>query len=672
MHYDNNKQLLVQSLEKDKDVLLLRKKLAKQHGLTAIWEFIEWWAIVSKDNKWKIMDEQWNYMRDPNIKTIEKKEKRTWSMIEPQIETYYVDGLWRKVENEQSPVNDIVESSNRIFSAQNGIIIVVDSWSHSPCARFYTTKGNRILPPQGRDFDRFAITDTKYQDDFRLLSNFVFWERACDVNCYDRRKNIIWWMIPMHLSFKFRQDNYYGWLHRIEQEYNLWFNCSYNLMDTEWNFLKTELWEYYANNKIWFDWSEWLLPCIHGWLSNSTLWYNERLSWEEKRPVFYAIDNNGKVFHDEFWNILLFDDPRWIKNFDHEWYAPVVIDKKISPISLWKDNPHPYTDYNAYICFINKEWVYRKNSNTQKVSVIPFHKTIYDDWGVSDPDVRWYTLFAESWTIRVRQLFLTQDVYKYYDYYGNEIQETDNTSTTKTPTKEVNRMDNIDRWDTKERIYQYLSDDLILYGYSVKIDHKSPRWWLNSYWWQAKIINKNIMYKWVRFSDGKDSFGHDFDRDIQYFWSSYIFHSNNVDPKWEMTYECVKINWLIARYNKDEHWKELQWLAMIMKSTDEKYLFIQRDEWWNYYILDKRFQYIKDKNGRVLSFPHRPPFYVDGMFLYYNTKDWKGKNRWESADIILQDSYFEDGSKVWEDYIPLQNATENLKNITSQTLKRLL
>ena len=57
-----------------------------------------------------------------------------------------------------------------------------------------------------------------------------------------------------------------------------------------------------------------------------------------------------------------------------------------------------------------------------------------------------------------------------------------------------------------------------------------------------------------------------------------------------MTYECVKINWLIARYNKDEHWKELQWLAMIMKSTDEKYLFIQRDEWWNYYILDKQFQ----------------------------------------------------------------------------------
>ncbi len=671
---------LVQSIEKEQDTLSLRKRLAKEHGLTSIWEFIQGRAIVHKDNKRRIMNEQGEYMRDPSIKNLQyKKVDTSWpSCIGFSYEEWNMNGNGDFVRTEDDNT-DIIQSRNWIFSAKDGIIIVVDSRSHSPSSRLYTTNWKRIPMPLWMEFHRFCLTDYNYTDEFSTLDQFCTQQewpsKGSHINAYDRRKNIVWvGVIPVELSFKFQQDNYYNWLRKIEQRHNLSFNCSYTLMNTDGELLKTELWEYYVNNKKWFDGSNWLLPCIHGGLSDSTTWHNERLHNEQKRPVFYAVDMNGKVFRDEFQNVVMFDDPRWINSFDKEWYAPIVIDKKISPIPLWWNNPHPYTEYNAYICFINKEWIYRKDANRQKVSIIPFHKTIYDGGTVTSLDVKWYKLFPELGIIKVKQLSITEpwhslkneDVCKYYDYKWNEVEKSDYFDHA---WQEI-QLENISRWDTKERIYKLLSEDLIIYGYGTKIDHESP-WWFNSYWWDAKIINRKMQFKNVQFSDGRDIFNYDFNYNFKKFWKSYIFSGNHIDPRWLSTYECVKINGLVAKYNKDDEWRELQWVHRIIKSLDDKYLFIQRWEGEDYYILNQNFQYIKDKNWEKLSFAHRPPFYVDGVFLYYNTADWKPMPCYDKTNMVVEKAYFADGTIIWSDLPTQPGMTDGIK-ITNRKIYKTL
>lgn len=670
---DNNKKLqLVQSIEKEQDTLSLRKKLAKEYGLTSIGEFIEWWAMVYKDKRYRIMNEQWEYMRDPTIKNLQhKKIDTSWPWcIGFSYEEGDINGNGDFVKTEEDNT-DIIQSKHWIFSAKDGIIIVVDDWDFCN-ARLYSSDGNRMPISEWWSLDTYAITDKKGA--YSIYDDFSFLRNVCvsDINSsiFDRRKNIIKGLIPVHLDHNYCISHNSFDKDKAKKIHNLWFSCSYNLMNKEWQLLKTELWEYYANNKRWFDGSSWLIPCVHGWLSKSTKWHNERLDDEEIRPVFYAIHTNGKVFRDEFNNIVLSDDSRWMNNFDKEWYAPLVIDKKIR-----RHSDHPYTEYSAYICFINKEWVYRRDNNTKYILIIPFYKTIYDNWWVSDPDIKWYRLFPELGIIEIRQLSITEpwftwkniEIYKYFDYYGREIKRSDYFD----DSWQEKRLEKIDRWDTKERIYKVLSEDLTIYGHGTKIDHESPRWWLNSYWWNAKIVNKKMNYKNVQFPDGKDIFNYDFNYDFKQFWKSYIFHENHVDPRWWRTYECVKINWLIARYQKDEQGKELQWVYQIIKSVDDKYLFIQREEWSNFQILNSQFQYIKDSKWKILEFPHRPPFYVDGMFLYYDTIDWVPKKRYKSKEMYVREAYFEDGTRVG-DTSDKKISIENQEDIIDKSQNNIL
>lgn len=587
----NDKSMrLVQSIEKEQDTLSLRKKLAKEHGLTSIGEFIEWWAIVYKDKRYRIMNKQWEYMRDSSIKNLQyKKIDTSWSWrIGFSYEEWNMNGNGDFVRTEEDNT-DIIQSKNWIFSAKDGIIIVVDDRSYSPWSRLYTTQWNRILIAEGREFERFAVTGVHYYDNFSLLWHFMYCSRWSDIHCYDRRKNIIQGMIPVEISHKFKQRN--SNIYRdMEKIHNLWYDSYwYNLVNTDWKFLKTELGQYYAypsrvKSKV--NHFDWLLICVHSELS-ATL---HKEKWEENKQEFvlYAVDKNGNVFRDEFGEIVFSTNANRINNFNEDWYTKLLIDKRIFSISQITSH-----DIDEYVCWIDRSWNYLKDQD---------HNIIIDE-----------------------NYFKKQPK----NSIDNEIKN------------------KIDRWDTKERIYKVLSEDLTIYGYGTKIDHESPRWWLNSYWGDAKIVNTKMNFKNVQFPDGKDIFNYDFDHDFEQFWKSFIFHGNHVHPRWWRTYECLKINGLIARYNKDEEWKELENISTLIKSVDDKYIFIQRKEWESYYILNKHFQYIKDKNWEKLSFPNRPPFYVDGIFLYYDTIDWEPQTR-SKKEMYVRKAYFEDGTEVWE------------------------
>lgn len=597
---NNQQSLYVQSVEKQKDSLVLRKKLAKEHSLTSISEFVEWWAIVSKDDRRRIMNEEWEYMRDPMIKNLVHKRvntSRPWRIWFSYKEGY-MNGNGDFIEKEEDKT-DIIQSKNWIFSAKDGIIIVVDDRSYSPSSRLYTTEWKRIFIKEWRDFARFAVTDTDYYDEFRLLSHCMPWYSNSKIRCYDWRKNIIQGMIPVHIASQFKMNNPDRKIRDIEKLHNLSYdNFWYNLVTKDWKFLQTELGEYYAypkRLKSEINTADWLLSCVHSWLS-STLPKNESTQNDKREYVFYAIDREWKVFKDEFWNIVLSTNPQWTSKFNREWYALLRVDDRVFSIPVVNCK----ADEGTYMCLIDKSWKYLRDHNNKIVTNQPSYVNTMG-WP--------HNLFLQK-----------KDTFE--------------------------RKNIIDRWDTKERIFKTLSEDLIIYWYGTQIDHGSPyHQYLNSYGWQAKIINTKINYKSVKFPDGKDRFNHDFDGRFEQFGQSYIFDWNNVDPEGWRTYECVKINWLIARYNKDEDWKELQWVSRIIRSVDEKYLFVQWKERGDYYILNQHFQYIKDRNGEKLRFPHRPPFYVDGMFLYYDTLDWEPETR-SPKEKKLKVAYFEDGTLI--------------------------
>ncbi len=642
--------LYIQSVEKQQDTLVLRKKIAHELWLTSIGEFIEWRAVANKDGRWRLVNEQWEYMRDPMIKNLVEKRKDLWPRwyIGLNIQKWYFNGNETLIEKDEDNT-DIIESHKWIFSAKDGIVIVVDDrWFAR--VRLYGIDGKRIPIPDWWQLDPHAIADREWYysiyDDFSQLRWYA--QASTDINSsvFDWRKSIVNGRFAVDLSQKTRENLYYSDPQQVKKQHNLFNNCAYNFVDTKGEFFMTSLGHCYANSKKSFDGSCGLMPCIHGGMSDGIERTDEdHENAKIKRPVFYAVNMQWQVFKDEFGNIVMFDDPYRLNNFDKEWFAPIVIDKKISRIRLGDDSTHPYTEYGAYICFINTAGQYRKSSDG-KVTIIPFYKT-QREYTVTSNDVRGYKLYPEYWIIEVRQLSITEpwfrwvnkEIYKWFDYHGKEVQRH----------RYFNRdaqekwTDQIERWDTEERIYKILSEDLTIYGCGTKVDHESPWWWLNSYWWDAKIVNTKIDYKNIKFPDGKDVFNYDFDSDFDKFWKSFIFSGNYVDPRWSRTYECVKINGLVARYIKDEEGQELNSISHIIVSVGQKYLFVQRKEWDPYYILNQSFAYIKDKDWNKLQFP-RPPFYVDGMFLLYDICPGQ-ENSWQK-DCDLVQAYFEDGTLV--------------------------
>jgi hypothetical protein len=113
-------------------------------------------------------------------------------------------------------------------------------------------------------------------------------------------------------------------------------------------------------------------------------------------------------------------------------------------------------------------------------------------------------------------------------------------------------------------------------------------------------------------------------------------------------------------------------MHQILKSVDDKYLFIQRWEREDYYIINQHFQYIREKNWEKLSFVHRPPFYVDGMFLYYETLDWEPIKRSIPKEMYLKEAYFEDGTKVWDIISTLGDTLETIQWYQRKELKKIL
>lgn len=648
--HDNNQQALyIQSVEKQQDSLTLRKKIAHELWLTSIGEFIQWWAVAYKDERRRLVNEQGEYMRDPIIKNLEHKRIDTspkWYIWFSHKEGN-INGNGDFVEKEEDNT-DIIQSKHWIFSAKEGIIIVVDDrWFCK--ARLYGIDGRRIPIPLWWDLDPHAIPDREeaysIYDDFSKLRNYI--QASTDINSsvFDWRKGIVHGRFAVDLSQKTRENLYFYDPQQIKKQHNLFNNCAYNFVDTKGEFFVTSLGDCYANTKRPFDGSCGLMPCVHWGLSDGTTRKDEQYDYDIKRPVFYAVDMEWQAFKDEFGNIVMFDDPYRLNNFDQEWFAPIVIDKAISPIRLWGDSPHPYTEYSAYICFISTSGKYRKSDNG-KFAIIPFYKT-QREHTVTSNDVRWYTLFPELGIIEVRQLSITEpwfrwvnkEIYKYFDYYGKQVDRHKYFNYN----GQQRLVHKIDWWDTEERIHKMLSDELIIYWYGTKIDHESPRWWLNSYWWDAKIVNTKIDYKNIQFPDGKDVFNYDFDTDFDKFWKSFIFSGNHVDPRWWRTYECVKINGLVARYIKDEEGQELKSIGHMIVSVDQKYLFIQRKDWDPYYILNQSFAYIKDKDWKKLAFP-REPFYIDGVFLMYDIKQGQ-EGSWQKDCDLIQ-AYFEDGTLV--------------------------
>jgi len=610
----NQQSLYLQSVEKQQDTLALRKKLAQEHDLTSIGEFVEWWAIVNKDNRYRIMNEQGEYMRDPMIKNLVHKKINTSSPwhIWFSYKEGEVNGNGDFIEKEEDNT-DIIQSKHWIFSAKDGIIIVVDDRSYSPWSRLYTVGWERIPVAEGRTFHRLAVVGLRYSDDFWPLSHFMYCNRW-SVHCYDRRKNIIQGMIPVHICHNYKMDNYWFDARQMEKIHNLWYDSFwYNFINPDWKFLKTELDQYYAypsRIESQIHVSEWLLLCVHSELSASLPRSESEDS--EREFVLYAINKDGKVFRDEFGNVI-FSTKSDFMSFDTQWYALLYVDERIFAVP----EVQCHKNKKLYTCLIHKSWKYLRDSNN---AIVTNHR-------------KWWLA-------------------KYLNNHKSY------------PTDTHRRQEDIDRWDTKERIWQTLSSDLIIYWHGTKIDHESRRHeYLNSYGWQAKIINTKINHKSVKFPDGKDRFNYDFNGKFEQFGQSYIFSGNHVDLKWNRTHECVKINWLVARYNKDEEGKELQWVWHIVKSVDDKYLFIQRNEWEDYYILNKQFQYIKDKHGEKLSSPDSPPFYVDGMFLYYENTDWTPLTR-VPKEMYLKKAYFEDGTLVGDkdNHTPhiIDNAQKNI------------
>lgn len=653
--------LYVQSVEKQQDTLVLRKKIAHELWLTSIGEFIEWRAVANKDGRWRLVNEQWEYMRDPMIKNLIEKRKDLWPRwyVGFNIQKWFFNGNETLVEKEEDNT-DIIESHKWIFSAKDGIIIVVDDRNYGHWSRFYTVEWKPIQIPLRWDIDNFSVADRwdnySVRDDFRRLHNYFPNQTDLNSMLFDRRKNIVNGMIAIHIAWKTRMDKPEHMVRDIEKSHNLFNNCAYNLLQKNGEFFKTSLGEYYANSKKSFDWSCGLMPCIHGGISDGTVRTDEQYeNTKRKRPVFYAVNMQWQVFKDEFGNIVMFDDPYWLNNFDKEWFAPIVIDKTISPIRLGGDSPHPYTEYGAYICFINTAGQYRKSSDG-KVTIIPFYKT-QREYTVTSNDVRGYKLYPEYWIIEVRQLSITEpwfrwvnkEIYKLYDYHGNEVQKHKYFNYAAQP----KWMENINWGETDDRIYKDISDDIIAYGEGTRTDIYGD-WSEFSYGGKTKLVNKKIGYKQIKFPDGEDEFLIDLDREIEGFSKWYILHdhlSAPVEYPWKngkliqqsYAYAHIKINGLVARYTKDEEGRELNLINHMVVSMDQKYLFVQRKDWDPYCILNQSFAYIKDNNWNKLQFP-RPPFYVDGMFLLYDIAPGQENNF--QKDCELAKAYFEDGTLV--------------------------
>ncbi len=651
---DPNKAIAyVQSVEKQQDSLALRKRLAIEHGLTSIGEFIEWWAVVHKDSTWRLMDEKGQYMRDPSIAIIDTKERNIWwSMWEIKKETYYTDGLGREVESKNTIVDDTVNSSSWIFSAKDGIIIVVDDRSDSRC-RLYTVAWDRIPIPEWRDFDRFAIAGLFHYDDFSLLWWFIKSSDFSQFPPYDRRKNIISGMIPISLSHQFKRDNGRD-AGRVEKQYNL--DCggysAYNLIDKKWERLQTDMGYYYANTKRAFDGSCWLLPCRIPGLDDKERKQNWWLQWFDrpdtptfiKRPVFCAVNIEGKPFKDEFGNMPVFDDPYRLNNFDAEGYAPFIADRKLR---YWSEDHTPWTvmgNQSGCIFFINKEWQYRRDESGKIIS-IPFYKTI-GEGNSRENDVQWYELFPELWAIKVRQKNDGNITYSWFDYYGNMIQDPDTDG----------QQSHIDWWNAivpvkdhylnipwTARVYQHLSHGLTAHGYSMRqgYHHHSNKKF--SFGWEVRIVNSKFDYKNVKFPNGEFIFAINLDNPIKSYQDGYIFHGKDMDPN-QWNYSYVKINGLIARYVKDAEWREMNWLSHIIPIQD-KFLLIQREENQPYYILDKNRNYVKNAKGEKVNSQY-PPFYSDGVFLVYHSDDAMALSK---GTMTLIKAYFEDGTTVWHE-----------------------
>lgn len=658
--HNNDSSLYIQSVERQQDSLVLRKKIAHDLWLTSIGEFIQWWAVVNKDNRRRLVNEKGEYMRDPTIKNLEHKRLDTspkWYIWFSHKEGN-INGNGDFVEKEEDNV-DIIQSKNWIFPAKDGIIIVVDHrWFCK--ARLYTTDGQRIPIPEWWQLDPHAIPDRgdaySIYDDFTKLRSYILASTDVNSSVFDWRKSIVHGRFAVDLSSKMREKLYSSDPQNIKKHHNLFNNCTHNLIDKRGDFFSTQLGDCYANSKRPFDGSCWLLPCIHGWLSDGTLWTEEDRDQKFTRPIFYAVDIQWHVFKDEFDNTLMFDDPYWLNNFDAEWYAPIVIDKKISPIRLGWDSPHPYTEYGAYICFINISGQYRKGLDS-KVIIVPFYKT-QKEHTVTSNDVKGYRLFPDQKIMEVRQLSSTEpwfrwvqkEIYKYFDYHGKEVSRhmcfNDN--------GQEKWMDKIDRWDTEDRVYQDRWNGLVAYGQGTKMEYGH---YIFSYGWETKIANKNMDYKIVKFPDDNEAIPLHLDHEVDHFSKWYILYDDYLLPieykdkngkevkQWH-TYGHIKVNGLIARYTKDEEGQELKSLNHMVISVDSKYLFVQRKVWEPYYILNQSFAYVKNKEWKKLEFM-RMPFYTDGIFLSYDYDDALKDTDRRNNDMVLKKAYFEDGSLVW-------------------------
>ncbi len=619
--YDNQKSLVyVQSIEKAEDTLLIRKKIAEKEWLKSISEFIDWRAIAHKDNKRMLINEKGEFLKDESIMDLKKKTKTDVVDWRLQKQEQRIDGN-KEIITDENPTTNIVQTKLWIFPPRDGIIIVVNDRKYAGWVRLYTTQWVRIPIPEWRDFDQFAIVWLDARDEFSKIRHYY---NESINHSFDYRDNILEWLIPVQI-----QNNYfwYNEIDKLRKIYNLYNWCGYTLVNTKWQFLKTELGYFYANTKRWFDFSQGLYPSID--VSFKTESPDERIYDEIERPIFYMVNKEGKAYRDEFNEVVYSDDPYRINNFSSEGYTALQIEPKVRSPDKNEKNP--------YICFLHKSWSYIKNTDWS-IKKIYFKKYIYT-WGLTDPDVKWYHAYWKKWILEVLIERNEEDdnyekrIYKKYNYSWNEIIENEAIKD-----KEEKAIENIDFWPEWAHHYQKLWWWIIQHWYNSESDidcHDGEEYF---FWGETKFINTDFNNQAIKFPDWSLLEVCHFDDSIKRYKNWYIIHW--IDELYRASF--LKINGLIARYAKDDEWNELKSLENIEILSDE-FLAVQfKNTHDYYYILDKNFSYIKDPQGNKLK-SKQCPLYINGQFLMYTTN----ADEWRRQNMELECAYFKDGTLVW-------------------------
>lgn len=642
--FNDRSKNYIQAIEKQEDNLTLRKQLALQHWLTSISDFVEGRAISRKADKRMLINPKGEFLMDEDPTITARLKVSLWAALDQQRDEEKQD--YTNTRHDTAPIVP-VQTTERIFPAKDGIIIVADNLtSRHSTVRLYTTEGKRIPIPEGWKFynrhTKNSEQDTKFIDGVKYgaYSNNIPWYSQ-DREAINIRETIVHGMIPIQPEI----DRY----HELHDSHNILHNECICLLKKDGTLFTTDTGKIFATETARPLDGEYLPGLDTSKTIRDKSWF--------PTGVHYMVKPDGTIFRDEFDNIVYTISAYWTQNFKYNEYVPVI-----------------QTTMPNRILSINKNGVYKKGSedlkNRKYIRLYPIKKKLSDNTIVDDRN-RSYQKINHNTIRYLKKENVTEAAV--YDALSTTDYNTDifwfcdcelNPIDPQTLQKDQISFDH----GHGEHIIHALDTNIWAIGYNAIADHYHAS---TSYSWYQYIINKRFNNQKVHFPDKRELQIHTID-DYTYYAKHQAYHiiHENIEPTGEYRKDgaIIIINGLIARYAKDEYGKELKNMYRIV-SVFDKYIYIQEHEKGPRVVLNNHLQYLKDTNNNIRSFEY-PPIRQEGVFMEYNYPEEDPKGIFNGSNVKLQNAYFPDGTRVG-DPITHNQTTDHQINHRTDLLKLL-